>query len=56
MLHALREIHHFSLGQARAMADELKKTGLIGTLVEMELVAAGLRRRSVAAAVETPVG
>ncbi|MFI8007872.1 hypothetical protein [Streptomyces sp. NPDC086010] len=51
-LHALRETHGLSLAQARAMADELKATGLVGTLVEMELVAAGLRRRSVAATVE----
>ncbi|MYV91185.1 hypothetical protein GT350_13220 [Streptomyces sp. SID1034] len=52
VLHVLRETHGLSLAQARAMADELKTTGLVGTLVEMELVAAGLRRRSVAAAVE----
>lgn len=52
VLHALRETHGLSLAQARAMADELKTTGLVGTLVEMELVAAGLRRRSVAATVE----
>ncbi|MFE9404764.1 hypothetical protein ACFYNY_23850 [Streptomyces sp. NPDC006530] len=52
VLHALRETHGLALAQARAMADELKTTGLVGTLVEMELVAAGLRRRSVAATVE----
>ncbi|MFG2905725.1 hypothetical protein ACGF13_11770 [Kitasatospora sp. NPDC048286] len=52
VLHALREIHGLSLTQARAMAHELRTTGLVGTLVEMELVAAGLRCRSVAAVVE----
>ncbi|MCX4506629.1 hypothetical protein [Streptomyces anulatus] len=52
VLHALRETHGLSLAQARAMADELRTTGLVGTLVEMEHVAAGLRRRSVAATVE----
>ncbi|MFJ7905907.1 hypothetical protein [Kitasatospora sp. NPDC096204] len=52
VLRALREIHGLSLAQARAMAHELRTTGLVGTLVEMELVAAGLRHRSVAAVVE----
>ncbi len=53
VLRALREMHGLSLAQARATADELRTTGLTGTLVEMELVAAGLRRRSVAATVES---
>jgi hypothetical protein len=35
------------------MASELKETGLVGTLVEMELIAAGLQRRSVATTIET---
>lgn len=52
VLRVLREIHGLSLAQARAMTDELKTTGLVGTLVEMEFVAAGFRRRSVAATVE----
>ena len=52
VLHALRETHGLSLAQTRAMADELRTTGLVGTLVEMEHVAAGLRSRSVAATVE----
>ncbi|MFD9068053.1 hypothetical protein ACFVZ3_41825 [Kitasatospora purpeofusca] len=53
VLRALREIHGLSLGQARALADELMTTGLTGTLVEMELMAAALGRRSVAVTVES---
>lgn len=53
VLRALREVHGLSLAQARAMADELKNVGLVGTFVEMELVAARLRHHSVGAAVET---
>lgn len=51
-LRALREVHGLSLARARAMADELRATGLVGTLVEMELVAARLRHHSLAATVE----
>lgn len=53
LMQALRETLRLSLGQARAMAAELKESGLLGTMVEMELLAAGLRSRSVAATVET---
>ncbi|SEO88718.1 hypothetical protein [Actinacidiphila rubida] len=56
VLRALRELHGLSLAQARAMAHELRTTGLTGTLVEMECVAAGLRRRSVAVTIETAAG
>ncbi|MFF3020923.1 hypothetical protein [Streptomyces sp. NPDC057939] len=52
VLRALREMHGLTLTQAKALADELKTTGLMGTLVEMELIAARLRQRSVMAAVE----
>lgn len=51
VLQVLRETYRLSLGQARTMAGELRSTGLVGTLVEMEFLAAGLRRRSVAASV-----
>lgn len=51
-LQALREVLHLSLSQARAMADTLQETGLTGTLVETELIADGLRRRSVAITIE----
>ncbi|MGW2050322.1 hypothetical protein ACWCPF_34885 [Streptomyces sp. NPDC001858] len=53
VLRVLREVHELSLAQARAMAEELRTTGLVGTLVEMELIAAQLRQRSVAVTVET---
>ncbi|MFB7382550.1 hypothetical protein ACFC6U_40285 [Kitasatospora purpeofusca] len=53
VLRALRETYGLSLAQARATADESRTTGLTGTLVEMELTAAGLGRRSVAATVES---
>lgn len=53
VLRVLREALHLSLGQACTMASELKETGLVGTLVEMELIAAGLQRRSVATTIET---
>ncbi|MEU9030931.1 hypothetical protein AB0D46_26150 [Streptomyces sp. NPDC048383] len=52
VLRALREMHGLTLTQAKALADELKTTGLMGTLVEMELIAARLRQRSVMAVVE----
>jgi ribosomal protein L7/L12 len=53
VLRALREVRGLTIMQAKALADELKSTGLVGTLVEMELMAAQLRQRSVRAAVET---
>ncbi|MEU8517867.1 hypothetical protein AB0C76_40825 [Kitasatospora sp. NPDC048722] len=56
VLRALREVHGLSLAQARAMADELKTTGLVGTFVEMELVASRLRHHSVRVTVETKSG
>ncbi|MFB7368904.1 hypothetical protein ACFC0D_03540 [Streptomyces sp. NPDC056222] len=52
VLRALREMYGLTLMQAKALADELKMAGLVGTLVEMELTAAQLRQRSVGAAVE----
>ncbi|MEU6863445.1 hypothetical protein ABZ924_09260 [Streptomyces sp. NPDC046876] len=52
VLRVLREVHDLTLAQARASADELRTTGLVGTLVEMELMAARLRQRSVGAVVE----
>ncbi|MFD6181810.1 hypothetical protein [Streptomyces goshikiensis] len=56
VLRALREAHGLSLAQARAMTDELKTTGLVGTLVEMELVASRIRQHSVRVTVETSSG
>ncbi|MFI5633332.1 hypothetical protein ACIA8E_28885 [Streptomyces sp. NPDC051664] len=53
ILRALREVLHLSLRQARATASTLKETGLVGTLVEMDFIAAGLQRRSVATTIET---
>ncbi|MEW2550404.1 hypothetical protein AB0957_01465 [Streptomyces zhihengii] len=53
VLRALREVHGLSLTQARAMAAELKTIGLVGTLVEMELIAARIRHHSVETTVET---
>ncbi|KOV26928.1 hypothetical protein ADK60_20450 [Streptomyces sp. XY431] len=52
VLRALREVHDLSLAQARSMADELRTTGLVGTFVETELVAARLRHHSAKATVE----
>ncbi|MFD4829800.1 hypothetical protein ACFWPV_08060 [Streptomyces uncialis] len=53
VLRVLREVHELSPAQARAQAGELRTSGLVGTLVEMELIAARLRDRSVAVTVET---
>ncbi|WP_354395939.1 hypothetical protein [Streptomyces atratus] len=53
VLRVLREILRLPLGPARVMASALQETGLVGTLVEMELIAAGLQRRSVATTIET---
>lgn len=50
---ALREVLHLSLPEARAAAGTLRETGMVGTLVEMEFIAAALRRRSVATTIET---
>lgn len=52
VLRALREVLHLPLHQARATATMLKEAGLVGTLVEMEFIAAGLGRRSVVATIE----
>jgi hypothetical protein len=48
VLRALREMLHLSLGQARLTAAELSGAGLVGTCVEIEHLAEGLRKRSVA--------
>ncbi|MEU8527721.1 hypothetical protein AB0C77_19335 [Streptomyces sp. NPDC048629] len=53
VLRALREVHGLSLAQARATSYELKTNGVLGTLVEMELMAARLRHRSVGVVVES---
>ncbi|MEU3778671.1 hypothetical protein AB0F11_36810 [Streptomyces sp. NPDC032472] len=45
-------MHDLTLAQARTLAEELRTTGLVGTLVEMELMAGRLRQRSVSAVVE----
>lgn len=52
VLRALREVRDLTLAQTRALAEELRTTGLVGTLVEMELMAGRLRQRSVSAVVE----
>ncbi|MEV0526957.1 hypothetical protein AB0I66_26340 [Streptomyces sp. NPDC050439] len=54
VLRVLREVLQLPLGQARAMADELRDAGLVGTLVEMELIAAGLRGRAIATTIDGP--
>ncbi|WP_084536279.1 hypothetical protein [Nocardia yamanashiensis] len=43
VMRALRQVRSLSLPQARAMADDLLRTGLRGTLVEMESLARPLR-------------
>ncbi|WP_327422562.1 hypothetical protein OG763_21855 [Streptomyces sp. NBC_01230] len=53
VLRVLREMLRLPLGQARVMASALQETGLVGTLVEMELIADGLQHRSVATTIET---
>lgn len=55
VLQALRDARELSLGEARARATELAETGLIGTLVEMEVLAVHLRSRAVAVSVEPAV-
>lgn len=52
VLQALRSARELALGEARAQATELAETGLIGTLVEMEVLAVHLRRRAIAVSVE----
>jgi hypothetical protein len=52
VLRVLREVLHLSLSQARVTASALQGTGLVGTLVEMEFIADGLQRRSVATKIE----
>lgn len=56
VLRALREVYGLPLVQARVMADELRTTGLVGTFVEMELVASRLRHHCVGVTVETSSG
>jgi hypothetical protein len=53
VLQALRSARKLSLGEARVQATHLAKTGLIGTLAEMEMLAIHLRRRTVAVTVES---
>lgn len=53
VLRVLREAGGLSLAQAQARAAELRTAGLVGTLVEMEFLAARLRDRSVAVTVAT---
>ncbi|MCF3180223.1 hypothetical protein IPZ70_09760 [Streptomyces polychromogenes] len=56
VLKALRDAGDgLSLGEARARASELAAGGLVGTLVEMEVLAVHLRARAVAVTVE-PAG
>ncbi|MFJ6633541.1 hypothetical protein ACIQMR_19460 [Streptomyces sp. NPDC091376] len=52
VLQALRSAQELSLGEARAKATELAETRLIGTLVEMEILAVHLRRRAITVSVE----
>ncbi|OEJ22663.1 hypothetical protein BGK67_00495 [Streptomyces subrutilus] len=52
VLQALRSAQELSLGEAKAQAAELAETGLIGTLVEMEILAIHLRRRAITVTVE----
>ncbi|MFF3842577.1 hypothetical protein [Streptomyces sp. NPDC001930] len=52
VLQALRSARKLSLGEARAQATQLAETGLIGTLVEMEILAVHLRRRAIEVGVE----
>ncbi|MGQ4484253.1 hypothetical protein ACN6LM_002581 [Streptomyces sp. SAS_281] len=53
VLRALREMNGLSLGEARLAAADLSGEGLIGTFVEMTLLAQGLERRSVATTLAT---
>lgn len=55
VLQALRSARELSLGEARAQATQLVETGLIGTLVEMEILAVHLRKRAIQVSVE-PAG
>lgn len=52
VLQALRSARELSLGEARAQATELVEAGLIGTLVEMEVLAVYLRGRAISVIVE----
>ncbi|MDI5965168.1 hypothetical protein POF50_009750 [Streptomyces sp. SL13] len=55
VVRVLAETQGLPLVRARALAGELRETGLTGTLVEMRFIATALERRSVAAVVETGV-
>ncbi|WP_234439512.1 MULTISPECIES: hypothetical protein [Streptomyces] len=52
VLQALRNARELSLGEARAQAAELAEPGLVGTLVETEILAVHLRRRAIAVSIE----
>ncbi|MFE5828997.1 hypothetical protein ACFQ8W_01795 [Streptomyces sp. NPDC056508] len=52
MLQALRSARELPLSEARAQAAQLVETGLIGTLVEMEILAVHLRKRAIEVSVE----
>ncbi|MFD5369983.1 hypothetical protein [Streptomyces sp. NPDC127103] len=52
VLQALRSARELSLGKARAQAAQLAGTGLIGTLVEMEILAVHLRKRAIEVSIE----
>ncbi|WP_328535077.1 hypothetical protein [Streptomyces sp. NBC_00344] len=55
VLRTLREVHALTLAQAQSLADQLRTTGLVGTLVEMELIASRLRHHSVGATIDPEV-
>ncbi|GJF31821.1 hypothetical protein KNE206_45210 [Kitasatospora sp. NE20-6] len=52
VLRALREVYGLSLPRARVLANELRATGLVGTFVEMELLASRLRHLAVGVTVD----
>ncbi|MFB7513024.1 hypothetical protein [Streptomyces sp. NPDC056144] len=52
VLQALRRARDMPLAEARTLATRLTETGLVGTLVEMEILAVHLRQRAVAVSVE----
>ncbi|MFJ3786142.1 hypothetical protein ACWDXD_31860 [Streptomyces sp. NPDC003314] len=55
VLRALRGARELSLAAARAQAAQLAGDGLVGTLVEMEILAVHLRRRNIAVGIEPVV-
>ncbi|WP_405009587.1 hypothetical protein [Kitasatospora sp. NBC_01539] len=56
VLRALREVYGLTLPRARVLATELRTAGLVGTFVEMELLASRLRHLAVEVAVGTESG